>query len=92
MLRAEAVATVNSRFELTVGLSKVKAHGHPDLIGTDRGYPLFGVLNLVYTTSNILHNPEADSPIAGALMLFAGLFNVFVAALDILLRSTASDE
>lgn len=53
---------------------------------------IFGVLILVYATSDVLNNPEAGSPIPGALMLFAGLFNVFVAVLDILLRLAASDE
>ena len=53
---------------------------------------VFGVLNLVHTTSDVLHNPEADSPIPGALMLFAGLFNIFVAALEILLRMAATGE
>lgn len=46
----------------------------------------FGVFILVYATSDVLHTPEADSPIPGALMLFAGIFNVFVATLNILLR------
>ena len=50
------------------------------------GIGIFGVCILVYATSAVLHNPEADSPIPGALMLFAGLFNVFVAILNILLR------
>jgi len=40
----------------------------------------------VYATSDVLNNPNADSPIPGALFLFAGLFNVFVAILNILLR------
>ncbi len=47
---------------------------------------VFGVFILVYATSEVLNNPEAGSPIPGALMLFAGLFNIFVAALNILLR------
>ncbi len=46
---------------------------------------IFGVFILIYATSQVLNNPEADSPIPGALMLFAGLFNVFVAVLRILL-------
>ncbi|HVT94795.1 MAG TPA: Bax inhibitor-1 family protein [Bryobacteraceae bacterium] len=46
----------------------------------------FGVLVLVYSTSNVLNTPYADSPIPGAVMLFAGVFNVFVATLSILLR------
>jgi FtsH-binding integral membrane protein len=33
-----------------------------------------------------LRSPDVDSPIPGALMLFAGVFNIFVAALNILLR------
>ncbi len=46
----------------------------------------FGVFVLVYSTSSVLSTPDADSPIPGALMLFAGVFNVFVATLNILLR------
>lgn len=46
----------------------------------------FGVFVLVYSTSSVLATPDADSPIPGALMLFAGVFNVFVATLNILLR------
>jgi FtsH-binding integral membrane protein len=50
------------------------------------GIGIFGVCILVYATSAVLHSTDADSPIPGALMLFAGLFNVFVAILNILLR------
>lgn len=50
------------------------------------GIGIFGVCVLVYATSDVLNNPDADSPIPGALILFAGLFNVFVAILNILLR------
>jgi FtsH-binding integral membrane protein len=50
------------------------------------GIGILGVCILVYATSDVLHNPAADSPIPGALILFAGLFNVFVAILNILLR------
>jgi modulator of FtsH protease len=49
------------------------------------GIGVFGVFILVYATSDVLHNPDADSPIPGALILFAGLFNVFVAILNIVL-------
>jgi modulator of FtsH protease len=45
-----------------------------------------GVFTLVYSTSAVLRSADADSPIPGALMLFAGVFNVFVATLNILLR------
>ena len=50
------------------------------------GIGALGVFTLVYSTSAVLRSPDADSPIPGALMLFAGAFNVFVAALNILLR------
>jgi FtsH-binding integral membrane protein len=50
------------------------------------GIGIMGVCILVYATSEVLNNPYADSPIPGALILFAGLFNVFVAILNILLR------
>ncbi len=50
------------------------------------GIGALGVFTLVYSTSAVLRTPDADSPIPGALMLFAGVFNVFVAALNILLR------
>jgi len=49
------------------------------------GIGIFGVFTLVYATSGVLRSGEADSPIPGALMLFAGLFNVFVATLNLLL-------
>lgn len=45
-----------------------------------------GVFTLVYATSGVLRSPDVDSPIPGALMLFAGVFNVFMATLNILLR------
>ena len=51
------------------------------------GIGIMGVCILVYATSDVLNNPEADSPIPGALILFAGLFNVFVSILNLLLRS-----
>lgn len=50
------------------------------------GIGLFGVCALVFSTSGVLSSPDADSPIPGALALFAGVFNIFVATLNILLR------
>ncbi len=50
------------------------------------GIGVFGVCVLVFSTSSVLNTPDADSAIPGALMLFAGVFNVFVATLNILLR------
>lgn len=48
---------------------------------------VLGVFMLVAATSDVLNNPDFDRPVAGALMLFAALFNIFVAVLNILLRS-----
>ncbi len=47
---------------------------------------VLGVCILIFSTSSVLRSPDADSPIPGALMLFAGVFNIFVATLNILLR------
>lgn len=53
------------------------------------GIGAMGVFGLIYSTSGVLRSHEADGPIPGALALFAGLFNVFVAALNLLLRLTS---
>ncbi len=50
------------------------------------GIGIFGVLMLVYATSSVLNDPNFLDPFAGALMLFAALFNIFVSTLNILLR------
>ncbi len=50
------------------------------------GIGALGVCSLVYSTSGVLRSSAGDSPIPGALSLFAGMFNVFVATLNILLR------
>jgi FtsH-binding integral membrane protein len=50
------------------------------------GIGALGVFTLVYATSAVLRSPYMDSPIPGALMLFASVFNIFVATLNILLR------
>lgn len=55
------------------------------------GIAIFGVLMLIYATSEVLTDPEFDSPIRGALMLFAALFNIFVSALRLLLSFTSRD-
>jgi FtsH-binding integral membrane protein len=55
-------------------------------VALSAGIGIMGCLSLVYSTSDVLNSPYADSPIPGALALFAGLFNVFVAVLNILLR------
>ena len=50
------------------------------------GIGIFGVVMLIYATSDVLNNPDFDHPVQGALMLFAALFNIFVSALHLLLR------
>lgn len=50
------------------------------------GVGAMGVIALVTSTSAVLSSPDADSPIPGALAMFAGVFNIFVAVLNILLR------
>lgn len=55
------------------------------------GIGIFGVISLVYATSDVLNNPEYDNPVQGALMLFAALFNIFVTALRLLLRFSSRD-
>lgn len=48
---------------------------------------LLGLWQLARATSAIVTDPDFDSPAAGALMLFAGVFNLFTAVLRILLAS-----
>ena len=48
------------------------------------GIGAVGVIALVTSTSAILQSGDADMAIPGALALFAGVFNVFVATLNIL--------
>ena len=50
------------------------------------GIGAVGVIALVTSTSAILQSSDSDTAIPGALALFAGVFNVFVATLNILLR------
>lgn len=45
---------------------------------------IFGVILLVHATSEVLNNPEYNEPVMGSLMLFAGIFNIFVALLHLL--------
>ena len=46
---------------------------------------IFGAIQLAMATSTIVTNPQFNSPAAGALMLFAGLFNLFQAILHLLI-------
>ncbi len=52
---------------------------------------IFGVFILVYATSDVLNNPDFNSPIRGALMLFAALFNIFVSTLRLFLSFSSRD-
>ncbi|MEW6281855.1 MAG: Bax inhibitor-1 family protein [Candidatus Eremiobacterota bacterium] len=60
---------------------------HSGLAGTlvSAAIGIFGALTLVYATSSVLHDPEFDDPVYGAMVLFAGLFHVFQAVLHLLL-------
>lgn len=50
------------------------------------GIGAVGVIALISSTSAILQSGDADMAVPGALALFAGVFNIFVATLNILLR------
>ena len=56
------------------------------------GIGAIGVIALVTSTSAILQSDDADMAVPGALALFAGVFNVFVATLNILLRLFGGDR
>ena len=50
------------------------------------GMGLLGTLQLLWATSKVLRDPEFKDPASGALMLFAGLFNIFQVVLSLLNR------
>jgi FtsH-binding integral membrane protein len=52
---------------------------------------ILGVVGLIQSTSEVLNNPDFDSPVFGALCLFAGLFNIFVSTLRLLLSFGSRD-
>lgn len=55
------------------------------------GIGVLGVMALVSATSEVLHNPDISTPVPGALMLFAGVFMVFQAALHLIMSFTNRD-
>lgn len=55
------------------------------------GIGIFGLICLLSATSQVLNDPDIDSPIPGALMLFAGLFQIFQSVL-VLLMSLSGRE
>lgn len=48
------------------------------------------VVQLLYGTSKVLNDPQFNDPISGALILFAGIFNLFQVVLSLLLSSGRS--
>ncbi len=56
------------------------------------GIGVFGVLSLVFSTSELLHNDTIDSPIIGAVMLFAGVFMIFQSVLHLLMAFAGGDD
>ena len=48
---------------------------------------ILGTLQLLWATSSVLRDPDFKDPVGAALMLFAGLFNLFQIVLSLLLRS-----
>lgn len=65
-------------------------------VGSLFTYLLLGVVavlavsQLLYGTSKVLNDPEFRDPISGALILFAGIFNLFQVVLSLLLSSGRS--
>ena len=75
-------------FFSTIAIILLNSFLHIGILGivVSLGIGVLGVCTLVYSTSSVLRSAAGDSPIPGALSLFAGMFNVFVATLNILLR------
>jgi FtsH-binding integral membrane protein len=46
---------------------------------------IMGVVQILYGTSAVLNDPDFNDPISGALILFAGIFNLFQVVLNLLL-------
>jgi FtsH-binding integral membrane protein len=75
-------------FLSTIAIVILNSFLHIGLLGILISWAIgaLGVCTLVYSTSGVLRSSAGDSPIPGALSLFAGMFNVFVATLSIVLR------
>jgi FtsH-binding integral membrane protein len=50
-----------------------------------------GVVGLVCGTSEVLRDESIDEPISGALMLFAAIFNIFIASVRLLAIFNSDD-
>jgi FtsH-binding integral membrane protein len=53
---------------------------------------VMGVVQLLYGTSKVLNDPNFNDPISGALILFAGIFNLFQVVLSLLLSGGRSRD
>ena len=53
---------------------------------------IMGVVQILYGTSQVLNDPDFNDPISGALILFAGIFNLFQVILNLLLSGGRSRD
>ncbi len=51
---------------------------------------VLAVVQLLYGTSKVLNDPQFNDPVSGALILFAGIFNLFQVVLSLLLSNGRS--
>lgn len=60
---------------------------HSPVLGTvlDCAICMFGGIGLLYTTGQVLNDPDFRDPVLAALAIFAGLFNVFNSVLSLLI-------
>ncbi len=74
-------------FFTLVGITSLNFIFHYPLLSllVSAGIGIFGLLVLLSATSQVLNDPDIDSPIPGALMLFAGLFQIFQSVLTLLM-------
>jgi modulator of FtsH protease len=81
-------------FFTAIGLVLVNMFLHMPLLGLiiSGAIGVLGVLILVYATSEVLNNPEFNAPVAGAVMLFAALFNIFQFVLHVLMMFGSGDD
>ena len=88
------VSIMTGIFFTAIGLVLVNMFLHMPLLGLiiSGAIGVLGVLILVYATSEVLNNPEFNEPVAGAVMLFAALFNIFQFVLHVLMMFASSRE
>lgn len=66
---------------------------HSTMLGSvlNVGVGIFGGIGLLYSTSEVLNDPDFRDPVMGALAIFAGLFNIFSAVLRLLMGGGRRD-